>query len=243
MGTVTITANNNNVDTPNKEITVSASVSGGRGVANPADKTLTITDDEDLPEVTLALSHASIAENGGVSTVTATLSGKSSEAVTVTVSAVAVSPAVAGDFTLSTNKRLTITAGQTTSTGRVTITAENNNVDAPNKEITVSASVSGGRGVAAPDAQTLTITDDEGAPTVMLVLIPSSIGENGGVSTVTATLTGPSSQAVTVTVSCGGGIPGCGERFCPEHEQDADDHSGSDDEHRYSNHHGGEQRH
>ena len=199
-GTVTITAENNDVDAPNKEITVSASVSGGRGVVPPDAQTLTITDDEALPEVTLALSHASIAENGGVSTVTATLSGKSSEAVAVTVSATAVSPAVSGDFNLS-GTTLTITAGQTTSTGRVTITAENNDVDAPNKEITVSASVSGGRGVAAPDAQTLTITDDEGAPTVMLVLSPSSIGENGGVSTVTATLTGPSSQAVTVTVS------------------------------------------
>ena len=199
--TVTITAKNNDVDAPNKEITVSGSVRGGRGVAAPEAVTLTIEDDEDTPTVTLVLSPTSIGENSQVSTVTATLSGKSSQAVTVTVSAAAVSPAVSGDFTLSTNETLTITAGSTTSTGTVTITAVNNNVDAPNKTVTVSGAVTGGHGVVDPSSQTLTITDDEGAPTVTLVLNPSSIDENGEISTVTATLTGPSSQAVTVTVS------------------------------------------
>ena len=207
-GTVTITARNNDTDAPDKKITVSASASGGRGVAAPDAQTLTITDDEDLPEVTLALSPASIAENRGVSTVTATLSGKSSEAVTVTVSATAVSPAVSGDFNLS-GTTLTITAGQTTSTGRVTITAVNNDVDAPNKEITVSASVSGGRGVAAPDAQTLTITDDEGAPTVMLVLSPSSIGENGEYQHSDGNVDRTVEPSRNRNRVCRGSIPGC----------------------------------
>ena len=175
--TVTIRAENNDVDAPNKTVTVSGSVRGGRGVTAPAAVTLTITDDEATPTVTLNLTPQEIGENGEVSTVTATLSGKSSQAVTVTVSA---GPsAVAGDFNLSTNRTLTITAGATSSTGTVTITAVNNNVDAPNKEITVSGAVTGGHGVVAPDAQTLTITDDEGAPTVTLVLTPDEIGENG----------------------------------------------------------------
>ena len=198
-GTVTITAVNNDTDAPNKEITVSASASGGLGVAAPDAQTLTIVDDEDTPTVMLVLTPQEIGENGEVSTVTATLSGKSSQAVTVTVSAAAVPPAVAEDFTQS-GTTLTITAGSTTSTRRVTIRAVDNNVDAPNKEITVSATVSGGGGAVAPTSQILTITDDEGAPTVTLVLNPSSINENGGVSTVTATLTGPSSDDVTVTV-------------------------------------------
>ena len=54
------------------------------------------------PTVTLALSPTWILENGGVSTVTATLSGASSEAVTVTVSATPVAPAASGDYMLST---------------------------------------------------------------------------------------------------------------------------------------------
>ena len=42
-------------------------------------------------------------------------------------------------------------------------------------------------GITVTDA-TLTITDDDGAPTVTLVLNPSSISEAGGASRVTATL-------------------------------------------------------
>ena len=198
-GTVTITAVNNTVDAPDKTVTVSGVASGG-GVSNPLSKTLAITDDEGTPTVTLVLTPTSISENGGSGTVTATLSTAATAAVTVTVSASAVSPALAGDFMLSTNKELSIAAGSTTSTGTVTITAVDNNVHAPNKLVTVSATASGG-GVSNPSSQTLIIADDDGTPTVTLVLTPTSISENGGSSTVTATLSGASSAAVTVTVS------------------------------------------
>ena len=199
--TVRIKAVNNAVDAPDKSVTVSATVTGGRGVSAPSNQTLTITDDDATPTVTLVLSPASIAENGDSTTVTATLSGPSSEKVTLVVSATAVSPAVASDFTLSTNDTLTIGAGATTSTRTVRIKAVNNAVDAPDKSVTVSATVTGGRGVAAPSNQTLTITDDDATPTVTLVLSPSSIGENGDSTTVTATLSGPSSEKVTLVVS------------------------------------------
>ena len=89
------------------------------------------------------------------------MSGPSSQAVTLTVGATAISPAVPGDLTLSANKKLTIAAGATTSTGTVTLTAVDNDVDAANKTFTVSAAATGGNGVAAPADQTLTITDDD----------------------------------------------------------------------------------
>ena len=200
-GTVTVTGVDNAVDAPDKSVTVSATASGGNGVSAPSSQTLTITDDEGTPTLTLALSSSSISENGGSATVTATLSAASGADVTLTVSASAVSPAVSGDFTLSTNKTLTISAGSTTSTGSVTVTGVDNTVDAPDKSVTVSATVSGGHGVSAPSSQTLTITDDEGTPTVSLVLSPSSVSEDGGSSTVTATLSAESSADVTLTVS------------------------------------------
>ena len=200
---VTITAVNNNVGAADKTVTVSGSASGG-GVSNPADQTLTITDDDGgapTPTVSLVLTPASISEDGGVSRVTATLSGAAGAEVTVTVSTAAVSPAVTGDFNVSANKTLTIAQGSTTSTGAVTITAVNNNTDAANKTVTVSGTASGG-GVSDPADQTLTIIDDDGTPpTVTLVLTPASISENGGVSKVTATLSGTSAAEVTVTVS------------------------------------------
>ena len=105
-----------------------------------------------------------LSENGGAASVTASLSGPSSEAVNLTVSASPVSSAVAGDFAISSNNTLTIAARQTSSTGTVTITGVDNNVDAPDKSMTVSATISGGLGVSAPSSRTLTINDDEERP-------------------------------------------------------------------------------
>ena len=211
-GTVLIAARNNDVDAPNKTVRVNGSVSGGNGVAAPAEQTLTITDDETMPTVTLVLTPEEISEDGGSSTVMAELSGLSSEAVTVTVSAAAVPPAVSDDFEL-TGTTLTIGAGQARSTGSVRIAAKNNPIDAPNKQVTVTGSVSGGNGVSAPAAKTLTITDDEGAPTVTLVLTPEEISENGGSSMVTAELSGLSSEAVTVSVSAAAVLPAVSDDF------------------------------
>ena len=200
-GTVTITTVDNSMSSGNKTVTVSASTVGNSiGTGSVTDAPLTIIDDE-VAQVTLVLSPASISEAGAVSTVTATLNRTVTAATTITVSAMAVSPAVAGDFTLSTTNTLTVAASVTTSTGTVTITAENNTTDAPDKRVTVAATVAGGNGASLSSAVTLTITDDEATPTVTLVLTPSSISENAEVSTVSATLSHPSSAITTITVS------------------------------------------
>ncbi len=204
-GTVTVTANGNDVDSPDKSVTVSGAVDGGNGVAAPSSVTLTLADDETLPTVALALSPSSISETGGVSSVTATLSGKSSEAVTVTVAAAAGTGAAAADFDLSAATTLTIAAGSTASAGDVTITANGNDVHSGNKSVTVSGVAAGGNNVLAPSNVTLTLTDDETLPTVTLALSASSISETGGVATVTAALSGKSSEAVTVTVGAAAG--------------------------------------
>ena len=200
-GTVTVTAVDDTTDAPDKEVTISGSAVNAQGVGAVTGTTLTITDDEGLPTVGLVVLPSSVSESGGVSTVTATLSGASSEAVTVTVGAAAVAPAVSGDFTLSTANTLTIASGSTASTGAVTVTAVGNAADAPDKAVTVSGTVAGGNGVAAPSSVTLTITDDDAAPEVLLSVASSSIPEKGGSTTVSATLTHPSSAATTVTVT------------------------------------------
>ena len=201
-GTVTITAEDNAVDAPDKTVTVSGAASGGNGVANPSALTLTITDDEGAPTVTLVLSPSSISESGdgNVATVTARLSGASSAATEVTVTAAAVSPAVPGDFTLSPNKVLTIAAGALTSTGVVTITAVDNAVDAPDKTVTVSATVSGGNGVADPADATLTIADDDSAG-VTVSPTAVTVEENGGADSFTVVLTSEPTADVTIAVS------------------------------------------
>ena len=199
-GTVTITTVDNAVTSGNKTVTVSSTVGNSVGAGSVTDATLTIIDDE-AAQVTLVLSPASISENAEVSTITATLDRTVAVATTITVSAEAVSPAEASDFTLSGATTLTIAANVATSTGTVTITAVNNTTDAPDKRVTVSATVAGGDGASLSSAMTLTITDDDEAPDVTLVLTPSSISENAEVSTVSATLSHPSSAITTITVS------------------------------------------
>ena len=204
--TATITAVNDAIDNVgNRSVTVTGTAQNSQGVGPVMGAALTLTDDEATPAATLALSPATIAEhdgtNAGSSTVTATLNRASSEAVTLTVAATAGTNAAASDFSLSSAKTLTIAAGATSSTGTVTVTAVDDTTDAPDKEVTVSAAVSGDSGVAAPASVTLTIEDDEAAPTVTLELAASSITENGGTTTVTATLDHASSAATTITVT------------------------------------------
>ncbi|MCY4276545.1 MAG: hypothetical protein OXE81_01730, partial [Gammaproteobacteria bacterium] len=131
-------------------------VSGASGSIKVTDTEVTITDDEGTPTATLALSPSTINEsgNGNASTVTATLSRASSKDLTLTVSA-------GSGVTLSANKVLTIDAGETESEGTVTLTAEDNDVDAADLAVTVSATASGGNGVANPADQTLTVRDDD----------------------------------------------------------------------------------
>ena len=197
-GAVTITAVDNAVDSPDKMVRVSGIVSLS-GADAPVDVTLIITDEESTPVVTLLLTPQMISEDEGVSTVTAMVSPASSEAFTVTVSTSAVSPAVAGDFMLA-GTTLSFAANATKSTGAVTITAVDNAVDSPDKMVRVSGIVSLS-GADAPVDVTLIITDEESSPVVTLMLTPQMISENGGVSTVTATVSPASSEAFTVTVS------------------------------------------
>ena len=97
----------------------------------------------------------------------------------------------------------------------------------PNKSVTVSGTATGGNGVASPPNATLTLADDDTLPTVALVLTPSTVGENGGVSTVTATLSGKSSAAVTVTVAAArGGVDGRGGGGLRPVGHDEADHRG-----------------
>ena len=200
-GVVTVTANGNAVASGSKSVTVSGTSSGGNSVANPPAATLTITDD-DTPQTALVLSSNSISENGGVATVTATLDRQSTAAVTVTVAAAAGANTAAGDFTLSTAATLTFAANATVSTGLVTVAAVNDTTDAPDKSVTVSGTAADSLGLTNdPPSVTLAITDDDAAPGVTLALNPSSIAEPSGVSTVSATLSHPSSEPSTVTVT------------------------------------------
>ena len=144
------------------------------------------------PKVTLTLTPDSISENGGVSTLKALLDRASSQDTVVTVSVAPVAPATANDYSLSPVVELlelTLPAGETESTETVTITAVDNNVSAPDKEVTVSATASNAQGVTAPDNVTLTLTDDDDSPTTGTVTVTGTPTEGETLTADTSGLT------------------------------------------------------
>ena len=184
------------------------------GVDGPADAVRTLNDRRHItanfrrsstsptPRVALSLSPYWLSENGGTSTVTATLHRPSSADTLVTVSA---SPADA--VTLSANRTLTILAGRTVSVDTVTITGVDNGDQTGDVSVTVSATAanSSSLGVIPPEPVALAVVDDETTPVVTLSLSPAEIvegeGRAGGFTSLISTLDNRSSAATKVTVS------------------------------------------
>ena len=185
-------------DEPDETFRVTLSEASGATIADGA-ATGTIIDNDGPPNVTLVLTPPSISEHGGVSTVTATLKGPLSEDATVTVRVTPVAPAVAGDYTLSTNTTLTIAAGRMTSTGTVTIEARDNDEDAPDKTVTVSGTAENSQGSMNTNDVTLTITDDDGVPSLSIGDVSVTEGDTGSATmTFTVTLSPAVESEVTV---------------------------------------------
>ena len=178
--------------------TVTATVSNSLGTGSVIGAALTLTDNEAAPGATLALSAASIPENGGTAMVSATLARASAAATTVTVTP------VSGFYTVGTDATILIAAGATTAASdTVTITAVDNATDEPNRTATVTGTLANSRGAGTVTGVTLTLEDDDAAPTVTLALSTTTVTEAGGQATVSATLSHPSSAATTVTVTAG----------------------------------------
>ena len=202
--TVTVTGADDAIDdggvTWNVRLAPSSGDANYNGLSN-VDVLVTTTDDDDAPNAALSLNPASVSESGDVSTVTATLSRASSAATTVRVTP------VSGFYTVGSDAVIVIAAGETANaTDTATVAAVDNATDAPDRAGTVTVTVSNDRATAdgttlAVSGGALTVTDDDAAPNAKLSLNPSSVSENGGASAVSATLTHPSSEPTTVTVT------------------------------------------
>ena len=199
-GTVTLTAVDDALDEPNETIVTDIATVTNGTESGTQQVTATITDDDPEPSVTLSLAGSPFAENGGVATVTATLSAVSAKDVVVSLSysGTAVN---ASDY-LASGTNILIPAGSLT--GTVTLTGVDDAFDEPNE--TVIVDVSGvSNGVESGTQQvTAVIADDDPAPNVTLSLNGSPMAEHGGAATVTATLDAVSGQDVTVSLAFSG---------------------------------------
>ena len=176
--------------------TVSGTVTDG-GVANPADQTLTILEDELRVRVSLMATPATIVE-GREEGKTSTITMRSLQPVPADVTVTVTESSDAAE--LSAEPVLMIAAGETESTGLVTLTAVDD-ADMRNEVVSLLGNPS-------PDSQfayllstAVHILDDDVTSTRVTVSpVPANVFE-GESSTVIAELSQPLADEVTVTIS------------------------------------------
>ncbi len=154
---------------------------------------------DSIPTVTLN-AVSSLSENGGVTTVSATLNTPTTYDINVNVSFSGTATNNV-DYSVSAMS-ITIPAGN--STGSIALTGLNDLTFEGNESVVVDVvSVMGGteNGIQQVSA---TIVDDETVPLVNLASSPTSLNENGGITTITATLTNPSTQPMVVDLGFAG---------------------------------------
>ena len=179
--------------------------------------TLTITDDDPAPTaITLSLNPAAVGESAAATTVTVTASLNNSplpSPTTVTVSRTGGTATSGTDYPAISDFTVTILAGQTSGTAELSFDPGGDNLAEGDETVILTGSVSG----LTSGTATLTITDDDAAPTaVMLSLNPAAIGESAASTavTVTASLNGsPLPTSTTVTVSRTGGTATSGTDY------------------------------
>ena len=204
-GTVTLIAIDNEVDAADLEVTVSAAASGGNGVANPANQTLTVTDDDDagfaLDPVALTVAE------GADSSYTVALTSQPTGAVTVTVAAPAGEHVTLdgpdADSAFTKSETIEFTTGNWNTAQTVTVRAGEDD-DAANDTAALTHSATGGGYNAVAGSLVVAVTDDD---TPGLVFDPASLTatEGGSGSYAVALATAPST-AVTVTLTATTGL-------------------------------------
>ncbi len=156
-----------------------------------------ITDDDTPPMVTLSLAGSPINE-GGSATVTATLSAISGLDTTVNLLTSGTATPTT-DFGLPAS--IVVPAGMMSAD--TTLTTVDDNLGEVDETVIVDIdSVVNGTEDGVQQV-TATIIDDD-APAVSLSLVGDPIAENGGISTITATLSNPSDLAVTTNLTFSG---------------------------------------
>ena len=203
--TTTITAVQDRIDDDAETILIDAART--TGVTTSVDvgtrQTVTITDDDAAPVLSVSVNNASVAEAAGTSTVTVGTATGSTFATAQTITLSLTGTATEGDDFSIGSKTLTLPAGSGTAAASITttITAVQDTINDDAETIIVTAS-NGGDTIG---SQTVTITDDDAGSTLSISVNNASIAEAAGTSTVTvgtgAGTTFASAQTITLTLT------------------------------------------
>ncbi len=175
-------------------------------VGGAADPTVTPID---LPDVTVAVSPASVAEDGPTNLVyTFTREGSTANSLTVNFSVAGTASFTEPDYTQTGAATFTATTGTVvipsgSSTAMVTIDPSADNTVEPDETVVLTVTSGVGYAVGTPSSATGTITNDD--TDVSIAVSPASVAEDGATNLVyTFTRAGVTSGTLTVNFSIGG---------------------------------------
>lgn len=207
--TVTIDPSADTTVEPDETVNLTVTSGAGYSVGSPSSATGTIVNDD--TDVSVAVSPASVAEDGATNLVyTFTRVGVTTNALTVNFSiAVGGNNAVfPGDYTESGAATFappvgTVTFGAGSSTATVTVDPTADPIVEPDETVIFTVTSGTGYNVGSPSSATGTITNDDAD--VAVTVAPSSVTEDGPTNLVyTFTRTGFTLAPVTVNFSVGG---------------------------------------
>ena len=211
--TITVQGQNDDVDNTggSRSATIAHNVSSTDAKYNAlADETVTVTvtDDDETPEIDLSVNPTTVDEGDGVTTVTVTatiddVTIRFDEAKTVTVSVAGSGENGRVGFTAVNNFNVTISAGAPSGNNTFTLTPQDDSTDETDETITISGTSAG----LTINSAKLTLTDDDGAGvTITQTGGSTSVSENSGTDTYTVVLDTQPTHSVSVAVTSTGPV-------------------------------------
>ncbi len=202
-GNISLTVVNDTMDEPDNLVTIQLLNAYGANIGTNAYHGYTIIDDDNppaVPYVGFALAGTSVVENAGTAQVAVSLSTAATAACSVNYTTADVSATTAGDYTTSSGT-LNFAAGQSVKYIAVPITDDAALESLESLTVTLSSPV--GLVLGSISTHSLSITDDD-SPAVSIVANDASASESGDAGQFTLTRTGPTTSALTVTLTSAG---------------------------------------
>jgi len=205
--TVDILVNDDSIDEPGADETVTFSVASltNATIGSQNTTTLNITDNDNTPN--LSINDVSVNEHAGTATFTVSLDAASSQNITVDYAS-SDGTAIAGSDYTSASGSLTFAAGETSKA--ITVNLTDDSLDESNE--TFSVDLSNATNASISDAQGVgTITDNDGQPNLSISDV--TVNENAGTATFTVSLDAASAQTITVDYASSDGTAIAGNDY------------------------------
>ncbi len=196
----TVNIVNDSLDENNETVIFNLGTPTNATVGTISSQTLTIVDDDPMPTVQWSAASQSNSESVATVTVTATLSVVSGRSVSIPFSIGAGSTATAGasaDYTYSPSSPLTIAAGSTSAS--ITFTINNDTIYESDETVIVNMGTPTNATASGTLVHTITIVNDDTAPTISIADVSQAEGNGSGTSALTFTVTASAASELPIT--------------------------------------------